>query len=95
MLHINQEKAISCQIAERASVCLQEPGTMDSVRSGPYGQIFRPVSCILSRLTFCNACPVELELAYTCIFCCRTTLSLDRQELETTGQRVTTQRELN
>jgi len=38
LVHVNQKQ---CQ---HASVCLQEPGTMDSVRSGPYGQIFRPVS---------------------------------------------------
>ena len=48
-----------CQIAQRASLCLQEPGTMDSVRSGPYGQIFRPVSCSFSRLTFSDVCQVD------------------------------------
>ena len=29
--------------------CLQEPGTMDSVRSGPYGQIFRPDNFVFGQ----------------------------------------------
>lgn len=28
---------------------VQEPGTMDSVRSGPYGQIFRPDNFIFGQ----------------------------------------------
>ena len=30
-----------------------EPGTMDSVRSGPYGQVFRPDNFIFGQVTFC------------------------------------------
>ena len=33
---------------------LQEPGTMDSVRSGPFGQIFRPDNFIFGQVSsFC------------------------------------------
>ena len=31
---------------------LQEPGTMDSVRSGPFGQIFRPDNFIFGQVSF-------------------------------------------
>ena len=30
--------------------CQQEPGTMDSVRSGPYGQIFRPDNFVFGQV---------------------------------------------
>ena len=33
----------------RASASMQEPGTMDSVRSGPFGQIFRPDNFIFGQ----------------------------------------------
>lgn len=87
LVHVNQKQ---CQ---HASVCLQEPGTMDSVRSGPYGQIFRPVSCSLAGCRFLAFAQSAVLLLNTC--CCRTTSSLDRQELETTGQRVTIQKVLS
>lgn len=35
----------------RAILVDLEPGTMDSVRSGPYGQIFRPDNFIFGRVT--------------------------------------------
>ena len=31
--------------------CIQEPGTMDSVRSGPFGQIFRPDNFIFGQVS--------------------------------------------
>ena len=37
-------------------VVLQEPGTMDSVRSGPFGQIFRPDNFIFGQVGHTGAC---------------------------------------
>ena len=31
-----------------------EPGTMDSVRSGPFGQIFRPDNFVFGKLLYYN-----------------------------------------
>lgn len=37
----------------RAILVDLEPGTMDSVRSGPFGQIFRPDNFVFGENTFC------------------------------------------
>lgn len=36
----------------RAVLVDLEPGTMDSVRSGPFGQIFRPYNFVFGRWTY-------------------------------------------
>ena len=38
----------------RAVLVDLEPGTMDSVRSGPFGQIFRPDNFVFGRLNEVN-----------------------------------------
>jgi hypothetical protein len=40
------------------ALLLQEPGTMDSVRSGPFGQIFRPDNFIFGQVSCCNLKPL-------------------------------------
>ena len=72
---------------------------MDSVRSGPYGQIFRPVRLDnfgfkLLQLSFTRALH-STALPQTNRSCRRTTLCLDKQELVTIGQKVTTLKELS
>lgn len=53
----------------RAALVDLEPGTMDSVRSGPFGQLFRPdnfifggfrLSCLLLLLSFFFSFNIEL-----------------------------------
>jgi hypothetical protein len=63
----------------RAVLVDLEPGTMDSVRAGPYGQLFRPD----------NVCYLFVELYSTL------SLSLDNLVPETTGPRVITPKALN
>lgn len=73
---------------------------MDSVRSGPYGQIFRPVRQRPAQQAtdrFITGFEISrwLDTTQHERAHCRTTLSLGRLELVTTGPRVTTQKELS
>ena len=38
-----------------------EPGTMDSVRAGPFGQIFRPDNFVFGQVCICM---------YVCVYVC-------------------------
>ena len=42
---------IGAKYVPRAILVDLEPGTMDSVRSGPFGQIFRPDNFVFGKLT--------------------------------------------
>ena len=39
----------------RAILIDLEPGTMDSVRSGPFGQLFRPDNFVFGEMSFCKS----------------------------------------
>uniref|UniRef100_A0A3Q2PCB3 Tubulin, beta 5 n=1 Tax=Fundulus heteroclitus TaxID=8078 RepID=A0A3Q2PCB3_FUNHE len=45
----------------RAILVDLEPGTMDSVRSGPFGQIFRPDNFVFAVDRKCNCCDFDTE----------------------------------
>jgi hypothetical protein len=47
---MNGVKARSSRPASSRLPGVQEPGTMDSVRSGPFGQIFRPDNFIFGQV---------------------------------------------
>ncbi len=40
---------VHTHLSLRSGFAAQEPGTMDSVRSGPYGQIFRPDNFVFGQ----------------------------------------------
>ncbi len=82
----------------------QEPGTMDSVRSGPYGQIFRPDNFVFGQVSFADVPASALILDAFLLSYRLEGANLSNQLLtrpcvccrlvqETTGPRVTTQRE--
>jgi len=50
----------------RAILVDLEPGTMDSVRSGPFGQLFRPDNFVFGKL--CEHVPVltSIKISYLC-----------------------------
>ena len=49
-----------CKYVPRAVLVDLEPGTMDSVRSGPFGQIFRPDNFVFGKFKhFYTACWFE------------------------------------
>lgn len=45
-----------CKYVPRAILVDLEPGTMDSVRSGPFGQIFRPDNFVFGEWLACKKC---------------------------------------
>ena len=84
-----------------------EPGTMDSVRSGPYGQVFRPDNFIFGQVSSCvvQCAPAKTAaIPFSKIWRLKLRAAIGsasdvqimcRLEQETTGQKVTTQRELS
>lgn len=61
----------------RAILVDLEPGTMDSVRSGPFGQLFRPDNFVFGEWTINHAVTAHPEpTAHTCNMCvCQQLLS--------------------
>jgi len=84
----------------RAILMDLEPGTMDSVRSGPYGQVFRPDNFIFGQVSIGGrswgwASLTGCDRSSNAVFGAQVTLSpfACRPEQEITGPRVTTPRE--
>ena len=85
----------------RAVLIDLEPGTMDSVRSGPFGQLFRPDNFVFGKSPVCLrqifdivAIVVSMSIFFV-YFCISSQILQDRVELVTTGQRVITQKVLS
>lgn len=53
----------------RAVLMDLEPGTMDSVRSGPFGQIFRPDNFVFGQARACDT--AQRSRALTAPLCAR------------------------
>lgn len=70
-----------------------EPGTMDSVRAGPFGQLFRPDNFVFGQ-TGTAIVTTEMSLLFVEILKSHR-LHFFSQGPETTGPRATTLRELN
>ncbi len=84
----------------RAILMDLEPGTMDSVRSGPYGQVFRPDNFIFGQVSVVSEADrikgvIECHRHSNADFRAQLTRSwlLCRPEQGITGPRGTTQRE--
>uniref|UniRef100_A0A3Q2YHL6 Tubulin, beta 2A class IIa n=1 Tax=Hippocampus comes TaxID=109280 RepID=A0A3Q2YHL6_HIPCM len=76
-INVYYNEASGSKFVPRAILVDLEPGTMDSVRSGPFGQLFRPDNFVFGDHLICDG---------TCV-------SQVKVERETTGPRVTTRRE--
>ena len=50
-INVYYNEATGGKYVPRAVLVDLEPGTMDSVRSGPFGQIFRPDNFVFGNLT--------------------------------------------
>ncbi|XP_037061722.1 tubulin beta-4B chain-like [Peromyscus leucopus] len=50
-INVYYNEAAGNKYVPRAILVDLEPGTMDSVRSGPFGQIFRPDNFVFSKLS--------------------------------------------
>lgn len=83
----------------RAILMDLEPGTMDSVRSGPYGQVFRPDNFIFGQVELRSYIQTQClwnKKRFRCKLFLRAQADffiMCRLEQETTGLRATTQRE--
>ncbi|XP_059665827.1 tubulin beta-8 chain-like isoform X2 [Cornus florida] len=53
-VNVYYNEASCCRFVPRAVLMDLEPGTMDSVRSGPYGQIFRPDNFVFGQSGVAN-----------------------------------------
>ena len=63
-INVYYNEATGGKYVPRAVLVDLEPGTMDSVRAGPFGQLFRPVSCffLLMCLQFSKTiCLIDLH----------------------------------
>ena len=56
-INVYYNEASGGKYVPRAVLIDLEPGTMDAVRSGPYGQMFRPDNFVFRKIT-----PVDVEL---------------------------------
>uniref|UniRef100_A0A2K6QXW0 Tubulin/FtsZ GTPase domain-containing protein n=1 Tax=Rhinopithecus roxellana TaxID=61622 RepID=A0A2K6QXW0_RHIRO len=53
-INVYYNEATGGKYVPRAVLVDLEPGTMDSVRSGPFGQIFRPDNFVFDRVSLCH-----------------------------------------
>lgn len=51
-INVYYNEATGGKYVPRAVLVDLEPGTMDSVRSGPFGQVFRPDNFVFGMLVF-------------------------------------------
>ncbi|KAK1785568.1 hypothetical protein P4O66_018930 [Electrophorus voltai] len=84
-ISVYYNEATGGKYVPRAILVDLEPGTMDSVRSGPFGQIFRPDNFVFGENTVYSPCH---HLPFFIV----DTLLHAKVVLETTGRRVTTRR---
>uniref|UniRef100_A0A4W3ISF3 Tubulin beta-2A chain n=1 Tax=Callorhinchus milii TaxID=7868 RepID=A0A4W3ISF3_CALMI len=54
-INVYYNEAAGSKYVPRAILVDLEPGTMDSVRSGPFGQIFRPDNFVFGMFSPCHA----------------------------------------
>ena len=52
-INVYYNEATGGKYVPRAVLVDLEPGTMDSVRSGPFGQIFRPDNFVFGKYNLC------------------------------------------
>jgi hypothetical protein len=72
-----------------------EPGTMDSVRAGPFGQLFRPDNFVFGQTgKFVMLARIEVLQRYSLTIYLIHNI-FESQVLATTGPRAITQKELN
>ena len=57
-INVYYNEASGGKYVPRAVLIDLEPGTMDAVRSGPYGQLFRPDNFVFRKRTQCFYCRV-------------------------------------
>lgn len=62
-INVYYNEATGGKYVPRAVLVDLEPGTMDSVRSGPFGQIFRPDNFVFGKFQFVFECHAWLRLA--------------------------------
>ncbi len=55
-INVYYNEATGGKYVPRAVLVDLEPGTMDSVRSGPFGQIFRPDNFVFGEYLICVVC---------------------------------------
>ncbi len=98
-INVYYNEASGGKYVPRAVLVDLEPGTMDSVRSGPFGQIFRPDNFVFGKWHMQRAGhSLNFHCGIVVVACGKHLFVLFLQvkvELETTGPRVTTLREPN
>ena len=67
-INVYYNEATGGKYVPRAVLVDLEPGTMDSVRSGPFGQIFRPDNFVFGKYKIFKKCHALLRLAPFLLF---------------------------
>ena len=67
-INVYYNEATGGKYVPRAVLVDLEPGTMDSVRSGPFGQIFRPDNFVFGKRARLVLCVLRAKFA-ACMFC--------------------------
>ena len=67
-INVYFNEATGGRYVPRAVLMDLEPGTMDSVRAGPFGQLFRPDNFVFGQTGTRTVCVSQIEFAaFTCI----------------------------